>query len=257
VAEPSPARRPPVWLRPGTPPAPSGPGGPLNLHRIVAAAVAIADAEGVDAVSMRRVAGELGSGTMSLYRHVATKNELLDLMVDEVVDECWPAEPPTGRWRADLRAMAMVERQVMLRHPWMVPLVASRPPLGRNVLRRTEYMLGLVDGLGLSIDQMAGFVGVVSAYVRGVVFTHLATAEEQRRSGMDEDAWRGAAGPYLRELVAGGGFPLVRRFMIEADDHPDPEKLFEDGLDCVLDGLETRLERLGRNPQGRAEPPES
>jgi AcrR family transcriptional regulator len=247
LAEPSPAPRPPVWLRPQSshgPSAPGGPGGaggPLSLGRIVGVAVAVADAEGVDAVSMRRVAAELGAGTMSLYRHVSTKNELLDLMVDEVISECWPGEPPSGDWRADLRAMALVERRVMLAHPWMPALVASRPPLGPNVLRRTEYMFGLVDGLGLDIEQMASFVGVVTAYVRGVVFSHLATMEARKRTGLDEDTWRHAVGPYVQELIDGGGFPLMRRYLIEADDHPDAEKLFEDGLDCVLDGLATRL----------------
>jgi AcrR family transcriptional regulator len=236
--------RSPVWSRPRT--AGRGPQPSLSVEAIVSEAVALADTEGVDAVSMRRIASELSVGTMSLYRYVETKDDLLDLMTDRVMGEDGFGGELTGNWRGDLRGIAVGYRELMLRHPWVLPIAASRPSLGPNVLRRTERLLGVVDGLGLHIDEMSGLTGTVVAYVRGVVLTEIAEAEVVRRTGQTEDDYRRVVGPYLGEVMAEGKHPLLTRFVLEADEHPDPDQVFLWGLELVLDGVEARLERLRR-----------
>jgi AcrR family transcriptional regulator len=241
--------RPAVWARPDRPRGRGrgnrGPQPSLTVEVIVDAAIAIADAEGVDAVSMRRIAGQLGAGTMSLYRYVATKDDLLDLMADQISGDCGPLDPPEpgADWRDGLRADAVRTRQVLLAHPWAGPLLAGRPMLGRQSLRRQEYLLRLVDGRGLGIDEMAAAVGVVTGYVRGVLLRELAEREVARRTGLGEDEWRAYVGPYVRELMADGDFPLIERYMVEGEDHPDPDAAFLSGLESVLDGVAARLAR--------------
>jgi AcrR family transcriptional regulator len=229
------APRTPVWGRPKA--AGRGPQPSLSLPAIVAAAVALADAEGVDALSMRRIAGKLGVGTMSLYRYVETKDDLLDLMTDQVFGESGLPGEHLDDWRADLHRAAVGYRALLLRHPWVLSVGVSRPPLGPNVMHRTEWMLASLDGLGLGIDEIAGLAGVVIAYVRGVALTEIAEAEVARRTGQSEDDYRRLVGPYIEEVFAAGQHPLMARFVHEADDRTDPDGVFRRGLERVLDGI--------------------
>ncbi|MFC1421105.1 TetR/AcrR family transcriptional regulator [Streptacidiphilus cavernicola] len=241
------AARTPVWARART--GGRGPQPSLSVDSIVTAAVALADAEGVEAVSMRRIASELGVGTMSLYRYVETKDDLLDLMTDQVMGED-TADPdaadPGSRadWREDLRGLAVRYRLLMLRHPWVLPIGASRMPLGPNVMRRTELLFGVLDGLGLEAQQIAELTGTVVAFVRGVVLAETAEAELIRRTGQTEDDYRRSVGPYLMQVLAAGEHPRMARFVREGDDHSDRDREFLRGLDLVLDGVEVGLARL-------------
>src|SRR5690348_14493122 len=120
----------------------------LSREEIVRAAMNVADAEGADAINMRRIARELHSGTMSLYWHIRSKEELLDLMIDAIIGE--PAVPErSGDWRADLRAIACGTRDSLHRHQWAVNFMGGRPPLGPKSLRNLDRSLGVFDGLGL------------------------------------------------------------------------------------------------------------
>ncbi|MHA6760246.1 TetR/AcrR family transcriptional regulator [Streptacidiphilus sp. PAMC 29251] len=236
------AARAPVWSRPrsgGRGPQPS-----LSVDAIVSAAVALADADGVDAVSMRRIASELGVGTMSLYRYVETKDDLLDLMTDQVMGEDGIGAVDTGEWRTDLRELAVRYRTLMLRHPWVLPIGASRPPMGPNSMRRSERLFAVLDGLGLDIDEIVGLTGTVVAFVRGVVLSETAEAELIRRTGQTRDEYRRSVGPYLVAALAAGEYPLLARFVHDADDHPDPDQAFRSSLEHVLDGVEVGLKRL-------------
>ncbi|WP_198035282.1 TetR/AcrR family transcriptional regulator [Streptacidiphilus rugosus] len=236
--------RTPVWAR--TRSAGRGPQPSLSVEAVVDAAVAIADAEGVEAVSMRRIAAELGVGTMSLYRYVETKDDLLDLMTDQVMGGEGEERPaPHPDWRAELRGIAVRYRALLLRHQWVLGVSGSRPPLGPNVLDNTERMLGAMDGLGLDIEEMARFGWTVMAYVRGYVMSELAEAETIRRTGVSEDDYRSAVGPYLKRVMAEGRHPLLARYVRDADDHPDPDVVFGRGLDQVLDGIAVTLQRAG------------
>ncbi|WP_042431800.1 TetR/AcrR family transcriptional regulator [Streptacidiphilus anmyonensis] len=233
--------RTPVWARPRG--AGRGPQPSLSVESVVEAAVALADAEGLESVSMRRIASELGVGTMSLYRYVETKDDLLDLMIDQVMGE-GDRPPRRADWRAELRGIGLRYRTLVLRHPWVLGVSASRTPLGPNVLDNTERMLSAMDGQGIGIDAMARLGWTVMAYVRGFVMSEIAEAETIRRTGVTEDQYRSALGPYLAGVLAEGRHPLLSRFVHDAEDHPDPDRVFASGLDRVLDGIAVDLERI-------------
>ncbi|WP_051467965.1 TetR/AcrR family transcriptional regulator C-terminal domain-containing protein [Actinomadura oligospora] len=212
-----------------------------SVERFVTRAVAIADAEGVDAVSMRRVAKDLGSGTASLYRYIAGRDELLDLMIDAVQGEdALPA--PSGDWRADLRECALRLRTLLLRHPWLGAELTGRPALGPNSLRWYDTVLAVAGTLTSDATLAALAVDTVTAYVLGAVGGEIAELQASRRTGMTEDEWRASVGPYIREVVGGGEYPHFARRVAEAGDVP-AERSFELGLACVLDGLAARIPR--------------
>jgi len=156
--------RPPIWLRPER--AARGPRPAHSREEIAAAAVRVADAEGLAAVSMRRVATELGTGTTSLYRYVDGKDELFDLMVDRAMGDGEPPVP-TGDWRVDLAAVAHAQRAMMLRHPWLVRLPATRPVLGPNTLAWLEATYAAVDVPGLDADEVLAQAATLLTFVRG------------------------------------------------------------------------------------------
>jgi AcrR family transcriptional regulator len=228
-----------IWARPKR-----GTRGPKPAHSrddVAAAGVRVADAAGLDAVTMRRVAAELGTGTTSLYRYVPSKEDLLDLMADAVLGEDDPP-PRTGDWRTDLAALAHRMRDRMLRHPWLATLSALRPSLGPNGLRWLEFTLATVDGRGLTPDDMIITTGTVTTFVLGSVVTELA----ERRTASSLAQWRAAQGAYGDSIISDGQYPILARIMIEASlphlDNP-AEKGFAEGLSQILDGLAPRLER--------------
>ncbi|MFC5007448.1 TetR/AcrR family transcriptional regulator [Dactylosporangium cerinum] len=153
------------------------------------AAVEIADHEGLDAATMRRIAQEMGTGAMSLYRYVPKRDDLIDLMLDAVVGEVELPERPTGDWRADLSLVAHQTRAVGLRHPWQVTL-ARRPTLGPNSLRVYDFSLRALDGFGLHVDEMTSLCGMVGDYVASAVRDEIgwldyAWAHRHRPQAMD------------------------------------------------------------------------
>src|SRR2546430_7529226 len=137
-----------VWDRPEPPTPPA----PLDRERIVAAAIALADEGGLEAVSSRKVAARLNAGPMRLYGYISTKQELFDLMVDEVHAEILPEEQP-GDWREALRILADRTRQAALRHEWLADVLGGRPTLGPNRLARTEATLAALHGLADSDNR--------------------------------------------------------------------------------------------------------
>lgn len=211
-----------------------------SVEQIVRTAIAIADAEGLPALSMRRVAADLGSGTASLYRYVASRDELLDLMIDEVKG----AEHTelTGDWRADLESVAHQVRATLLRHPWLSGEIPGRPALGTNSLRRHEAALLAAAPLTGDITFAAGAVDVVLAYVFGTVTQELAELQAQRRSGLTKEQWQASVGPYIREVIESGEYPQFSRRVIEAVDRT-AEEVFAFGLAVVLDGIAARAPR--------------
>ena len=237
-SDPPPAGADVIWLRPERPLR-----GPQPTHsraEIVAAAVRVADAEGLAAVSMRRIAAEIGAGTMSLYRYVARKDDLLDLMVDAVLGEMDLPDAPSGDWRADLRLQARRGRAVGVRHPWLGELSSGRPPLGPNSLRTMEFALSAVEGLGVDIDGMMRTVAILTAFVRGFVQGEVAEQEARRRTGLDLDQWRATQGVYIRTVIESGRYPMFARVVVDAE-HLDPDTSFEVALEQVLDGLASSL----------------
>ena len=188
MTEPAPST---VWARPRPEPRRRAPG----VDQYVAAALAVADAEGLAAVSMRRVAGDLGSGTATLYRYIANRDELVDLMVDAAQGED-PLPEPTRDWRADLAAVAHALRATLLRHPWLAGELAGRPSLGPNSLRRSESALRAAVALTPDIT-LASQALVSRARVRARLSGHPA-GRSARRAAHRPD--RGAVAAQRRPL---------------------------------------------------------
>lgn len=231
-----------IWMRPER--HTRGPDPTYSREQITAAAIKLADTEGVEAVSMRRVARELGAGAMSLYRYIASKDDLFELMVDAVQGEDPLPDKPSGDWRADLTQLAERGRAMMTRHPWTTTVTTSRPSFGPNSLKVFEYGLSCVDGLGLSIDEMLTVVLGLIGFVRNFVQDVLAEAEAQRRTKMTEDEWRATQAPYLRQIMDSGRYPLFTKVIIDAAlPHMDPDRQFRTGLDDLLDGIAAKLDR--------------
>ena len=224
-----------VWERPepAERPAPA----PLSRARIVGAAIRLADADGLTAVSLRKVAAELDVGPMRLYGYLDTKEELLDLMVDAVYAEIRPAG---DGWRAVLRSLAETTRAAVHRHEWLADLIGGRPQLGPNALARGEAVVSAMDGVAL--DAVMPVVAAVDAYVIGVVRREIAERRAERATGMDERQWQASYGPYLTRTFATGRFPALATVIRDAA-HLDADETFRTGLDFLLDGIAARLAR--------------
>ncbi|MFI6296946.1 TetR/AcrR family transcriptional regulator [Nonomuraea sp. NPDC050790] len=223
-----------VWDRPEPPTHPA----PLDRERIVAASIALADEGGLEEVSLRKVAARLDVGPMRLYGYISTKEELFDLMVDEVHAEIVPEEQP-GDWRQALRGHAHRTRQAVLRHEWLADLLGGRPALGPNALAVTESMLSALDGLA-DLDTVSRAVETVSAYLIGAVRREIANVRAERATGLSEHDWQRASGPYLTRMLATGRFPALSRFVHDGTE-VDPETSFATGLEWILDAVATKL----------------
>lgn len=225
-----------VWTRQRPTPRRHAP----SVEQIVAQAILIADTQGLAALSMRRVAADLQSGTASLYRYVTSRDELLDLMIDTVRGEDEPPVP-SGAWRADLAAIARQLRGAVLRHPWMAAEITGRPALGPNLMRQVDAALGAAGALTADITLASSIVDAMQAYVLGAVAIELAAIQAQQRTGLTEEQWQATLAPYIRTIVASGKYPQLARRIVEAEDLA-PEVKFEFGLACFLDGIAARAQ---------------
>lgn len=223
-----------------------GPRPKLTVEAITRTAIALADAEGWEAVSMRRLAEQLGVTAMSLYKHVPGKAELLDLMVDAVYGEATPAAVD-GPWRARLAAIAHDNQALYRRHPWLLQISLTRPVLGPHALAKYDRELGALEGLGLSDVEMDAALTLVLQFVSGAMRSRLEAEEARRRTGMSDAQWWEAHAPLLETLIDPERFPLATRVGSaagEAHGGPfNPAHAFEFGLQRVLDGLERYLDR--------------
>ncbi|WAL93187.1 TetR/AcrR family transcriptional regulator [Streptomyces sp. Je 1-369] len=223
-----------VWDRQEPPPRPV----PLDRERIVAAAVALADEGGLEAVSLRKVAARLNAGPMRLYGYISTKEELLDLMVDAVQAEILPEELP-GDWRAALRDLANGTRRTALRHEWLADLLGGRPAFGPNGLAVADATLAALDGLA-DIDTVMRAVETVSSYFTGAIRREIANLRAERATGLSKHEWQRASGPYLTKMLATGRYPTLTKAVYDGTDM-DAEASFATGLDWVLDAVSTKL----------------
>ncbi|WP_406054971.1 TetR/AcrR family transcriptional regulator [Kribbella sp. NBC_00889] len=232
-----------LWRR--RPQPTRGPKPALTVEGIVEAAVRIADAEGIGAMSMRRVADELGAGAMTLYRYFPGKGELLDVMLDTVYGEL-PRREVDGDWRARLDEVARENRELYLRHPWMLQIAVSRPPLGPHVMAKYEYELEAVEGIGLTDVEMDATVALVNGYVHGAVRTDVEARQVIQRSGMTDKEWWLAHVPHLDKIADAQQFPLATRVGTtvgnEFDAPYDSDHAFEYGLARLLDGVSALVE---------------
>jgi AcrR family transcriptional regulator len=199
----------------------------------------VASADGIDAVAMTRVAAELGVGTMSLYRHVEGKDQLLALMADVAFDPP-PAPPgPRERWRSSLSRWARQHLAVLRRHPWVLRIPISGPPILPNQVRWFEHGLSCLAATGLSESDRLGVLQLVSGFVRNEATME---ADLARGAAGREGATAGGMASYgqlLGALVDPHRFPSIARLLearvFEGPDVPDAS--FEFGLERVLDGV--------------------
>jgi AcrR family transcriptional regulator len=221
-----------------------GPKPGLSLGRIVEAAVRVADAEGLDAVSMGRVAAELGTAPMSLYRHVSAKEELLTLMVDAAWGPAPGGPEPGEGWRAGLARWAWALRVGARRHPWVVRIPLSGLPIMPNEVAWFENALACLAGTGLSEARKASVIMLLAGYVRNMATTEADIGAAIRASGLDPDQWMASYPRMLAELADPLRFPALTRFIaagvFEVADDPDDEFIF--GLDRILDGVAVLIE---------------
>ena len=216
-----------------------GPRPGLSLRRIVDAAVQVADVEGLGAVSMGRVAAQLGTAPMSLYRHVSSKEDLLTLMVDAAWGEA-PERPTPGEgWRVGLSRWAWALRGRARRHPWVVRIPLNGLPIMPNEVAWFENALACLAGTGLSEARKASVVLLLAGYVRNLATTEADIEAAILASGLTPVDWMATYPRMLAELADPRRFPALIEFIaagvFEAEDGPDDEFIF--GLDRILDGV--------------------
>jgi AcrR family transcriptional regulator len=230
-----------VWARPERPPR--GRAGGLDRRQIVRAAITIADHQGLDALTMRRVAQQLGAGTMSLYWHVRSKDELIELMRDEVAGE--QMLQPSGDWRSDLARFARDTRRMFLRHPWLASVAWGTPPLGPNSLRQDELTMAAMSSLGVDLQTQGAVSATVYFFVIGFVLRELAQEQVQRRTGVTVEEWRASVAPYIQQQLATGRYPNLQRAVASGGDL-DNDAAFEFILSFILDAVAAQLPKRRR-----------
>jgi AcrR family transcriptional regulator len=218
-----------------------GPKQGLTVDRIVAAGIEIADADGLAALSMRRVADRLGVGAMSLYTYVPSKAELVDVMFDRAIGSVEHA-PVAGGWREKLSAIAWSAWELYRRHPWLLQVMAmSRPPLGPNSIADYDHQLRAVDGIGLSELEMDSVVNMVAVFVQGAARAAAEAATSTQDTGVTDAEWWSTYGPLLEKVFDAEKYPVAARVGEVAgqtyQSAYDANHGFEFGLARILDGV--------------------
>lgn len=249
-----------LWARPARRPK-------HTREAIAATALAIADAEGIDAVTMRRIAADLGAGTMTLYHYVASKAELVALMLDAVMAEQLSTmeDVPTEDWRRALTEIAHRNRAMLKRHPWALTGFAGAEGAGAsaggpNALRHFEQSLAAVASTGLPPEDRMDVLAAVDDYVSGFVL------KSDREPGLEEvpEEFAQQANQYIEQLIATGAYPNVANLLGDGDSHRDgdggsdggkfealrrvatrysADERFERGLRRLLDGVAAQINR--------------
>jgi AcrR family transcriptional regulator len=216
----------------------------LNRDRIVRAAIAVADAEGLAGLSMRRVASELGVAAMSLYRHVPGKDELLLYMADAVYgDFPVPDRPATG-WRAQMEQAARLQWEVYRVHPWAATVVSlSRPMLAPNGMAHTEWTIRALAEAGLDLQTAMYAAVTLQAFVMGLATHQQKEREAEQETGITSEEWFNEQDQTFHAIMASGRFPVLASFAADPNADLDLDMLFELGLGLLLDGMADFVDR--------------
>ncbi|AKG43227.1 TetR/AcrR family transcriptional regulator [Streptomyces xiamenensis] len=240
-----------LWRRqrPGS----RGPRGSLTVDQIVDTAVELADAEGMAGVTMGKVAKRLGVTTMSLYRYIPGKDDLVDLMFEQATGRPETTDWPT-EWRARVRAFSHAQYQVLMARPWLLDVPIGTPPMGPNNVAWMEAGLSAMEPTPLTPEDRMGVLSVISGYA----LTEARQAEVVRRAapstGLTYTEWGAAYHQVLARVVEEGRYPALSAIVeagVFADDRTTPEEEFFYGLDFILDGVEALMEKR-RAAQGSA-----
>jgi AcrR family transcriptional regulator len=224
-----------------------GPRPALTLDQVVDAAIALADAEGLSAVTMRRLARALDAAPMTLYTYVPGKAELLDLMLDAAYARMPRADTTGLPWRARATAVAEENRALLVAHPWMTFVSTGRPPLGPGQMAKYEHELRALEGLGLPDVELDAALAHLLAFVRTHVRDAADAVAQRRETRMDDEQWWAVNAPLLARVLDEAAYPTAVRVGTAAGrahgaawsaDHG-----WTFGLQLLLDGLAARVGR--------------
>ncbi|MGA5499322.1 TetR/AcrR family transcriptional regulator [Streptomyces cinereoruber] len=204
---------------------------------ITATAVAIADTEGLAAVTMRAVAARLGAGTMSLYSYVPNKETLLELMIDEVNGDHRLPTTPTGDWRSDLRQIAHEQRAIMRRHPWLPAALPARQTLGPNTLAVLDHVLAVMTPSGLAAQARLEAFSLLTGFVASHTSYELAQQRAIEAAGRSPGELLDAQARYLRAAVADSRYPHLAQALAALDGDHNPDAVFDRLLNRMINGI--------------------
>ncbi|MER5624323.1 TetR/AcrR family transcriptional regulator [Streptosporangium sp. NPDC002544] len=223
----------------------------LTVERIVRAGIAIADTEGLDALSMRRVAVDLGASTMSLYRHVASKDDLVTLMLEAAMADVPLPDSAPRNWRHGLERAAYRDWDLYHRHPWILPrvMVTTRAYFSPALAADSESAFSAFDGLDIEPADAFRYMFMFASYVQGVALTYVGDVEAERQSAIALKQGTKTSDHAQNPLFEPGAYPRLALAMRAGADPWDLDTLFASGLAGVLDGIAVDLARRGIDSQ--------
>jgi AcrR family transcriptional regulator len=214
-----------------------------TVGAVVAAAIRIADTDGLDSLSMRRLADEVGVGAMTLYGYVPGRAELLQLMLDAIAAETYRDRPlPRSRrsLRTAVRYIAECNWDRALAHPWSVEIPPGRPIVGPGESRKYEHELEPLDGIGLSDRDMDALLATVLALVTATARWHLSLERSRTESALSDEQWWNATAPVLRHAMNDVSLPIAARVGTTVASAGDPYATLQFGLTAVIDAVVAR-----------------
>ncbi|MGA2831067.1 MAG: TetR/AcrR family transcriptional regulator [Streptosporangiaceae bacterium] len=238
-----------LWREPGPADSRRGPRQGLSVEQVAAAAIALADTDGLGSVTMRAVARALGVVPMSLYTYVPGKAELLDLMLDTVYLQMPRGDLSGIPWRERLAAVAQENRDLFTLHPWIAGVSTSRPPLGPGLMAKYEHELQALAGLGLDDVEMDAALTFLLGFVQAAARSAAEAAAARQDSAMSEEQWWAANAPLLTRVFDQAKYPTASRVGAAAGAAHgaayDPDHAYTFGLQRVLDGLGALIDTSG------------
>ncbi|MFE1077538.1 TetR/AcrR family transcriptional regulator [Nocardiopsis alba] len=235
-----------LWRTPRTR---SGRGRPpkVSFDKIIVAAMALADRDGLDAMTMDRIADSLGVGTMTLYTHVPGKAELTDLMVDHAWRELDLA--PEGPWRERIERYARQNVALHERHPWLRQVSTARPPLGPGLFARNDFLLSALFETGLTAAEISAASDSIITFVDGASATLAEHSHAERISGQSDEDWWDDRRVFWENIFDPARYPAIERTWNDGGFDRSPAeaaaKAFDFGLRSLLDGIEAMARRSG------------
>ncbi|MFD6967700.1 TetR/AcrR family transcriptional regulator C-terminal domain-containing protein [Streptomyces sp. NPDC059979] len=218
----------------------------LTRDRVIRTAIDLVDAEGLAALSMRRVATEFGVSTMALYRHVPSKGELVRLMSETAFNGEPLGSRPSG-WRAQLEREARWLWGLYQRHPWLARAMAAltRPMASPHAMRYTERVLSALKGLGLTPTQMIHVHLALLGYAQGVAAAVELESQARQDTGMTPEEWMASNEPRMETIQTAGSYPILSTLFDQEGFDLELDTLFEFGLARMLDGVESLIGQSG------------
>ncbi|MGH7764157.1 MAG: TetR/AcrR family transcriptional regulator [Candidatus Dormibacteraceae bacterium] len=223
-----------------------GPRQGLSIDAVVASATQVADTEGLEAVTMRRLAKALGVAPMTLYTYVPSKVELLDLMLDAAYTSMPRGDTSGQPWRKRLAAIAEANKTLFENHPWAATISTIRPPLGPGMMAKYEHELSALEGLGLDDVQMDASLTYLLSFVQAWARAAADARAVQHDTAMDDNEWWASFGPVLARVLDETAYPIAARVGSAAGaahgSAYSPGHAYTFGLARVLDGLSTLID---------------